>query len=484
MRLDKGAFLCYIRINKYLYYFRAKYIVVFAKSGIRKESIMFGFKLLGNTHIPHNKNTADMPPERITPPKEVLLLTSQHIGAAAEPVVKVGDEVKVGQIIAEAAGYISAPVHSSVSGKVTKIDSVLLPSGAEAPAIRIESDGLMTVSEEVYPPEATDLDSFLLAVRKSGIVGLGGAGFPTSVKLDALIKGGIHTVVINGAECEPYITSDMRTMIDSPELIFDGISLLERFAPDIKKFVFGIEKNKPECIREIARIFQDNAKVSVMPLPTLYPQGAEKIMVHNTTGIDVPEGKIPADVGVIVINVSTLAEVARYIKTGMPLVERCVTVDGDAVKSPKNLIVPVGTTVRDVLDFVGVDMAEVGKALFGGPMMGAAICSLDEPITKKTNAITVMSHKSARESEASACIHCGRCVNACPMNLNPTAFASAIKIDNTEEKIAKLEEYSVSLCMECGCCSYVCPASRPLVQNNRLGKIALRGYKAHKSTLK
>ena len=484
MRLDKGAFLCYIRINKYLYYFRAKYIVVFAKSGIRKESIMFGFKLLGNTHIPHNKNTADMPPERITPPKEVLLLTSQHIGAAAEPVVKVGDEVKVGQIIAEAAGYISAPVHSSVSGKVTKIDSVLLPSGAEAPAIRIESDGLMTVSEEVYPPEVTDLDSFLLAVRKSGIVGLGGAGFPTSVKLDALIKGGIHTVVINGAECEPYITSDMRTMIDSPELIFDGISLLERFAPDIKKFVFGIEKNKPECIREIARIFQDNAKVSVMPLPTLYPQGAEKIMVHNTTGIDVPEGKIPADVGVIVINVTTLAEVARYIKTGMPLVERCVTVDGDAVKSPKNLIVPVGTTVRDVLDFVGVDMAEVGKALFGGPMMGAAICSLDEPITKKTNAITVMSVRSARESEANACIHCGRCVNACPMNLNPTAFASAIKIDNTEEKIAKLEEYSVSLCMECGCCSYVCPASRPLVQNNRLGKIALRDYKAHKSTLK
>ena len=445
---------------------------------------MFGFKLLGNTHIPHNKNTAEMPPVRITPPREVLLLTSQHIGAAADPVVKVGDEVKVGQLIAEAAGYISAPVHSSVSGKVTKIDSVLLPSGAEAPAIRIESDGLMTVSEEVYPPEVTDLDSFLLAVRKSGIVGLGGAGFPTSVKLDAIKKGNIHTVVINGAECEPYITSDMRTMIDSPELIFEGISLLERFAPDIKKFVFGIEKNKPECIREIARIFQDNAKVSVMPLPTLYPQGAEKIMVHNTTGIDVPEGKIPADVGVIVINVTTLATVANYINTGMPLVERCITVDGDAVKSPKNVIAPVGTSVRELLSFVGVEIEEVGKALFGGPMMGTAICSLDEPITKKTNAITVMSHKSARESEASACIHCGRCVNACPMNLNPTAFASAIKIESTEEKIAKLEEYSISLCMECGCCSYVCPASRPLVQNNRLGKIALRGYKAHKSTLK
>ena len=484
MRLDKGAFLCYIRSNKYLYYFRAKYIVLLAKSGIRKESIMFGFKLLGNTHIPHNKNTKDMPPERMTPPREVLLLTLQHIGAAAEPVVKVGDEVKVGQLIAEATGYVSAPVHSSVSGKVTKIDSVLLPSGAEAPAIRIESDGLMTVSEEVAPPEVYDLDSFLLAVKNSGIVGLGGAGFPTSVKLDAIKKGNIHTVVINGAECEPYITSDMRTMLDSPELIFEGISLLERYAPDIKKFVFGIEKNKPECIRELARVFQDNAKVSVMPLPTLYPQGAEKIMVHNTVGVDVPVGKIPADVGVIVINVTTLAEVARYIKTGMPLVERCVTVDGDAVKSPKNLLVPVGVSVREMLEYVGVDTSEVGKLLFGGPMMGTAICSLDEPLTKKTNAITVMSHKSAREKEANACIHCGRCVSACPMNLNPTAFASAIKIESTEEKIAKLEEYSVSLCMECGCCSYVCPASRPLVQNNRLGKIALRGYKAHKSTLK
>lgn len=444
---------------------------------------MFGLKLLGNTHIPHNKNTADMPPVRITPPKEVLLLTSQHIGAAAEPIVKVGDEVKVGQLIAEAKGYISAPVHASVSGKVTKIDSVMLPNGREVPAIRIASDGLMTVSEEVVPPEVTDLDSFIAAVRNSGIVGLGGAGFPTAVKLDAIKKGGIHTVVINGAECEPYITSDMRTMIDSPELIFEGISLLEKFAPDIKRFVFGIENNKPECIRDIARIFQDNEKVSVVPLPTLYPQGAEKIMIHNTVGVDVPEGKIPADVGIIVINVTTLASVANYIKTGMPLVERCVTVDGDIVKSPKNLLVPVGTSVREMLEFVGVENDKIGKVLYGGPMMGVAIFSLDEPLTKKNNAITVISVKEAKEREASACIHCGRCVYACPMNLNPTVFANAIKMDNLEEKIAKLEEYSVSLCMECGCCSYVCPANRPLIQHNRLAKSAVRDYKAHKSTL-
>ena len=445
---------------------------------------MFGFKFLGNTHVPHHKNTADMPPVKITPPSEVVILTSQHIGSSAEPTVKIGDEVKVGQLIAKQAGYISAPVHSSVSGKVAGIDKVLLPNGSEAPAIRITSDGLMTISEEIAPPEVSDLDSFLLAVKNSGIVGLGGAGFPTAVKLDALKKGGIHTVVINAAECEPYITSDMRTMLDSPELLFEGVSLLEKYAPDIKKFIFGIENNKPECIREMARIFQDNSKVSVIPLPTLYPQGAEKIMVHNTTGLDVPEGKIPADVGVIVINVTTLASVASYIKTGMPLVERCVTVDGSAVKTPMNVLAPVGTSVTDMLNFVGVDMTTVGKVIFGGPMMGSAICSLNEPITKKTNAITVMSKEEAKEREASACIRCGSCVSACPMNLNPTAFASAIKLDNVDEKIAMLEKYSVALCMECGCCSYVCPANRPLVQNNRLGKIAVRGYNAHKSTLK
>ena len=182
---------------------------------------MFGFKFLGNTHVPHHKNTADMPPVKITPPSEVVILTSQHIGSSAEPIVKIGDEVKVGQLIAKQAGYISAPVHSSVSGKVAGIDNVLLPNGSEAPAIRITSDGLMTISEEIAPPEVSDLDSFLLAVKNSGIVGLGGAGFPTAVKLDALKKGGIHTVVINAAECEPYITSDMRTMLDSPELLFE-----------------------------------------------------------------------------------------------------------------------------------------------------------------------------------------------------------------------------------------------------------------------
>ena len=425
-----------------------------------------------------------MPAVKMTPPKEVLLPMSQHIGAPATPIVKVGDEVKVGQLIAEPSGYVSSPIYSSVSGKVTKIDTYLRPDGRTVPAIKIESDGLMTLAEDITPPDVHDFDSFVAAVRSSGLVGLGGAGFPTSVKLDAVKKGEISAVVINGAECEPYLTSDTRTMLDSSELIYDGITLLEKYVPSVEKFIFGIENNKPACIEEMARIFQDNAKVSVKPLPSLYPQGAEKVLIYNTTGRTVPEGKLPADVGVLVINVTSLAVLAKYIKTGMPLVEKCVTLDGSAVKEPKNVLAPIGTSIRELAEFAGGLTDDVGKVLFGGPMMGVAAASLDEPISKTTNGITVLNIADSVGRDATACIHCGRCVETCPMSLNPTAFSKALNIENTEDRMARLEEYSVNLCMECGCCSYVCPASRPLVQNNRLGKTALREYKAHKASLK
>ena len=415
--------------------------------------------------------------------KEVLLPVSQHIGAPATPIVKVGDEVKVGQLIAEPSGYVSSPIYSSVSGKVVKLDTYLRPDGRTVPAIRIESDGLMTPADGITPPTVDSIDSLIDAVRSSGLVGLGGAGFPTSVKLDAVKKGGIHTIVINGAECEPYITSDTRTMLDQSELVFDGITLLEKYIPSAEKFIFGIENNKPECIKEMARIFQDNPKVSVMPLPSLYPQGAEKILIYNTTRLVVPEGKLPADVGVLVINVTSLATIASYIKTGMPLVEKCVTVDGSAVAEPKNVIAPIGASIREIVEFAGGLKEEAGKVLFGGPMMGVPACSLDEPITKTTGAVTLLNVKDSTEPVATDCIHCGRCVEACPMRLNPTAFANAMNL-GTDDKMARLEEYSINLCMECGCCSYVCPASRPIVQNNRLAKTALREYKAHKSTLK
>ena len=444
---------------------------------------MFGFRFLGKTHIPHNKNTADMAPIKMPIPEEVLLPMSQHIGAPATPIVKVGDEVKVGQLIAEASGAVSSPVHASVSGKVVKIENYLLSDGREVPAVRIASDGLMTVSEEVKPPVVNDLDEFILAVRNSGLVGLGGAGFPSAVKLGAAKSGNIHTVVINAAECEPYITSDTRTILDKPELVFEGIGILAKFIPSVEKFIFGIEKNKPACIEEIARIFRDDAKVSVMPLPTLYPQGAEKVLIYNTTGLVVPEGKLPADIGVLVINVTSLAVLARYMTTGMPLVDKCLTVDGSAVKEPKNIVVPLGTAISDVLAFAGVELDGACKVLFGGPMMGVAASSVSEPISKRNNALTVLNSEDSKEREATACIHCGRCVSACPMKLNPDTFSKALDL-SVDDKIAKLEEYSINLCIECGCCSFVCPANRPLVQNNRLAKAAVRDYKALKSTLK
>ena len=444
---------------------------------------MFKFQLLGRTHIPHNKNTAGMTPVKMPAPKEVLLPMSQHIGAPATPVVKVGDEVKVGQLIAESTGYVSAPIHSSVSGKVIKIENCLMSTGNETPAIRIESDGLMSVFESIAPPKVDDFDSFVEAVRASGLVGLGGAGFPTAVKFDAVKKGKIDTIVINAAECEPYITSDTRTMLDNADLVCDGIAMLEKYIPAVNKIMLGIEKNKPSCIKEMTKVFKNDPKVSVVALPVLYPQGAEKVIIYNTTGRIVPEGKLPADIGVLVINVTSLAVLANYIKTGMPLVERCVTVDGSAVKEPKNVIVPLGTSILDVIEYVGINVDEVKKVLFGGPMMGIAVSSLDETVGKRNNALTVMNTSEVVMREPTECIHCGRCVSVCPIHLNPSAFSKAFSL-NVEEEMIKFEQDRINLCMECGCCSYVCPAKRPLVQNNRLAKAVLREYKARQSTLK
>ena len=445
---------------------------------------MFKRKFLGNTRIPHRKNTAQLSPVRMTPPREVLLPMDQHLGAPSVPVVKVGDEVKVGQLIADASGPVSSPVYASVSGKVTKIEDCLRANGNLVPAIRIESDGLMTPCEDITPPDITDLPSLIEAFRRSGIVGMGGAGFPTAVKLGAIMKSDIQTIIINGAECEPYITSDARTMIDEADYVYQGIKILQSVAPSIEKYVIGIEINKPECIKTLRDITKDDPTVSILPLPLRYPQGAEKVLIYNATGITVPENKLPAELGVIVINVTTLATFAKYAETGMPLVERCVTVDGSAVIEPKNVIAPIGTSVEDMVDFAGGFVQKPCKIIMGGPMTGRAAYSLGEPVVKTTNAIVVLAEKDTEGKKVTACIHCGRCVEACPHRLNPTALCKALSIDNVDERMARLEDERVNLCIECGCCSYVCPAARPLVENIRVAKNSFREYKAHKASLK
>ena len=444
---------------------------------------MFGFKFIGNTRIPHRKNTAESQSVRIAPPAEVFLPTQQHIGAPASPVVKVGDTVKVGQMVAQAVGFVSSPIYSSVSGKVTKIDTYMGPLGKECPAIRIESDGLMTKDEGIAPPTVESLDQLVAAVKESGLVGLGGAGFPTSVKLEALKSGKIDTIVVNAAECEPYLTADTRTMEEDTDDLIEGVRLFRKYAPEVR-IIFGIEANKAHSIALLSEKFADMECVSIVTLPTLYPQGGEKVIIYNTTRRIVPEGKLPADVGVVVLNVSSLAFIASYVRTGMPLVEKRVTVDGSAIKEPKNLIVPIGTPISVLAEAAGGFTEDLGKVLYGGPMMGMPICSVDEPIIKTTNGIIALNERDADVPTATPCIHCGRSVEACPFGLNPTVFSKALSVEPTEERVIRLEEAKINLCMECGCCSFVCPAKRPLIQNNRLAKAEVRSYRSHQAGLK
>ena len=438
------------------------------------------FFKLGKTRVPHYKNTAATPAVRMTKlPETVLIPMVQHIGAPANPVVKAGDKVYVGTMIGEAGGFVSANIHSSVSGTVKKIESYLSFQGKTCSAVRIESDGLMEADPSIKAPEITDFASLSGAARAAGLVGLGGAGFPTSVKLAPQNEDLLDTLIINGAECEPYITSDTRTMIDDCDFVKAGVELIKNNSK-IESVIIGIEKNKPECIAKLCEVFAEDSSVTVAVLPDKYPQGAEKVLIFNTTGRVVPEGKLPSDVGVLVMNVTTVAFLAKYAKTGMPLVEKCITVDGSAVDSPKNLIVPVGTPIIDVLREADVDLEKVGKVLYGGPMMGISVYSVDDPVLKNTNAITALSVKDAKPKKQTPCIHCGRCASVCPMGLNPTVFAKSMNVDSPEQRAERLSDARVNLCMECGSCSFVCPAGRSLVETNRLAKADLREFTSSK----
>ena len=436
-------------------------------------------KQLHGVHAPHRKNTAELSAIRLPIPAKVVIPMSMHIGAPAKPVVKPGDFVKVGQLIGEAGGFVSAPIYASVSGTVKKIDEMIASNGRLTQTIEIESDGLQTPYEGLQPPKLDTMQDFLDAVRASGLVGLGGAGFPTVVKLTVKNLDQVKAVIINGAECEPYITSDTRTMIDRSQEVMEGARLVQHFL-QVKRIIFGIEDNKPFCVRTYKRLCKDEFGMEVCPLPSLYPQGGEKVLIYHTLGEVVPEGKLPLDVGAIVLNCTTLANIARYCKTGMPLVEKTITVDGSAVAKPKNVIVPIGMLMRDVFDACGGFVEEPRKVLYGGPMMGIAVPNLDQPILKGTNAILALALEDAAPPEPTACIRCGRCIARCPLRLMPSNIEAAYLRDDMEA----LKEFKVNLCMECGCCSFGCPAYRPLVQTNKLAKAKLNAYNAAQKALK
>lgn len=403
-------------------------------------------------------------------PKTVTIPMAMHIGKPATPTVKVGDTVKVGTKIGQADGYVSSHVYASVSGKVVKLQEFLPAGGGATTAVVIESDGNMTVDESVKAPVVTNGKELVEAITESGIVGLGGAGFPTHVKLN-VDPARIDYVVINGAECEPYVTSDTVTMMTRADDMAFAIKELHRCL-GVRCVIIGIENNKKEVIATMKQMAQDitECDVTVKVLPAKYPQGGEKVLVYHTTGRKIPTGKLPIDVGCVVLNCTTLASVGAYLQSGMPLVEKCVTVDGGAVKEPQNVIAPIGASMQSLFDACGGLTEEPAKLLYGGPMMGVAVTDTAAPVLKNTNAILALTEKEARLPKSTACIRCGACVNNCPFGLAPVDIARAYSAKDAEA----LKELSVDTCMECGCCSFVCPANRPLVQLNKLSKQLLR----------
>ena len=376
-----------------------------------------------------------------------------------------GDQVYVGTVVGKAGGFVSADIHSGVSGTVAEITTITAPNGAKQTAVVITPDGEQKVDPTIAPPVVTDLKSFQDAVRASGLVGLGGAGFPTAVKLSPKNLDEIDILLINGAECEPYITSDNRCFIEDTHHVLNGIKQVMKYL-QIPKCIIGVENNKPEAIAKMkAAIDVDN--IEVKALPCRYPQGAEKVLIENCTGREVPFPGLPSDVGVIVMNVTSIAFVSKYLETGMPLITKRLTVDGDIVAKPQNVEVIIGTPIRELFDFCGGLTAEPGKVLYGGPMMGTCVADLDQPILKNNNAVLAFSEKMARLPKAT---NCGRCTNACPLGLSAKEIVQAYNKGNVELLI----ELNADLCMSCGTCSFVCPAKRPLAPSIALAKIMMK----------
>lgn len=418
--------------------------------------------------------TNTKPIEAMPAPDQVILPVSMHIGAPAKPIVKVGDTVDMGQPIAEAGGFVSAPVHATVSGKVIAVEPRLHQNGSKVMSIVIENDKEDRLHESVHPYDFASMtnEERIECIRSAGMVGHGGATFPTHVKIQSGI-GKCDTIIVNGAECEPYITSDHRLLLERPEEVVGGLKMLADIM-GVQNAIIAIEENKTDTFPKIEELIKDDNRLKLYPLKCKYPQGAEKQLINACTGREVPSGKLPADAGCAVFNVDTTGAIYRRFTTGMPVVRRVVTVSGSAIANPKNLESRIGTPIEKLIDVCGGFKEAPNKLLAGGPMMGVAQFSLEVPVMKGTNAFLAFCGEEDRRVEEPNCIRCGKCINACPMHLMPmmmNAYGNAGDYD-------KCVELGAMDCIECGSCAYVCPARIQLVQRFRLTKLHVQQARA------
>ncbi len=405
--------------------------------------------------------TKDKPIKTVLPKGDLVYPVQQHIGAPAVPIVAVGDSVLAGQKIAEAAGFVSAPVYATVSGTVKAIEPRRLATGTMCESIVVANDGQYREVEwpQVRPLDDMTAEEKIAAVREAGVVGMGGAGFPTAVKLSPKEPEKIEYVIANCSECEPYLTSDYRRMIEEPELVLGGLKIAVSIFPNARG-ILAIEDNKPDAIAKFRELTKDEPKISVKPLQTKYPQGAERMLIYACTGRKINSSMLPADVGCIVDNVDTLCAINKAVVQGKPLMERIVTITGDAIVDPCNYRVRIGTNYRELIDDAGGFVSAPAKIISGGPMMGFAVFDLDIPTTKTASALTCLTKDAVSEMAPSACINCGKCAEVCPGGLIPKILADAAEHGDAD---TFMKEYGMECC-ECGCCSYICPARRQMTQ--------------------
>ncbi len=427
-------------------------------------------------HPPERKHfSEDIPIEVIPSPKKVLMPMLQHVGAPSVPVVKAKDVVALGDIVCKSGGFVSVPHHAPIAGKILKSTVTTLPNGRHVQVIPIKADGEQlegqALKDEIiggeWPLDSLDQydrQTITEAIAKAGIVGLGGAAFPAHVKYTPNDEKPVDTVLINGCECEPYLTPDYRVMMEATQAVVAG-AILAGKAAGAKDIIIGVEDNKPEAVKALRQAAADTG-VKVALLQTKYPQGSEKQLIMAVLKREVPLGGLPLDVGVAVSNVGTASAIARAVMRGKPLTHRVVSVTGSGVRNPKNLLVPIGIAYRELIEYCGGLTEDAARIISGGPMMGFAFANLDAPVTKGTSAMTVLTAEDVRKADETACIRCGRCVDACPMNLVPTKIALASRAKDVD----LAQAYHIMACFECGSCAFTCPASIPLVQLIRTGK--------------